>query len=570
MTRPSYLIYGAADKPPVSVCLLSACQLLTVVAPLMIYPILVMRETGAGDQAVAQMISLSFLILGFATPLQALRQRWIGSGYLISAAPAAVYVPVGIAAIAAGGMPLLMGMTLLAGLLEIAFAQIVRRARAFFPAEVSGLCILLIGMIIGILGLRAIFGIDQGGVAATASAQDLTLSAATLALMIGFTLWGKGALRMYCAAIGVAAGYVAALLLGAANPDTTALVTSAPLLAWPKWAYQLPAFSADLIVPFAVAALTCALRAMGDISAAQKINDREWIRPDMTSIRNGIIANGAGTIIAALAGGLGGNTQSSSVGMSNATGVASRWVAYWLGGLLVALSFFPVAAAVLVATPRPVIGASLLFTSCFVLVSGLQVVTSRLLDPRRTFVIGLALILSLSHDLFPQLYGGLPFQFQPFVGSGLAIGLISALLLNAIFRIGVRNTAAITIEPDASAHDAVRTFLEQRGASWGARRDVMERAIFGTAQSIESIAEHCNVQGPVTVEASFDEFNLDIRLSYLGDALVIPDRRPTDDEIRETEDGVRLLAGYLIQRNADRVRASRKADRAVLEFHFQH
>ena len=120
MSRPSNLIYGASDQPPAVVCLLAAAQLLTVVAPIMIYPILVMRETGATDQAIAEMISLSFLALGVATPLQALTQRWIGSGYLISVAPAAPYVPV---------------------------------ARAYFPAEVSGLCILLIGVIIGVLGL---------------------------------------------------------------------------------------------------------------------------------------------------------------------------------------------------------------------------------------------------------------------------------------------------------------------------------------------------------------------------------------------------------------------------------
>jgi xanthine permease XanP len=51
---------------------------------------------------------------------------------------------------------------------------------------------------------------------------------------------------------------------------------------------------------------------------------------------------------------------------------------------------------------------------------------------------------------------------------------------------------------------------------------------------------------------------------------MIEDRRPTDDEIRDTEDGLRRLAGYLVRQNADRARASRRDDRSVLEFHFQH
>jgi NCS2 family nucleobase:cation symporter-2 len=282
------------------------------------------------------------------------------------------------------------------------------------------------------------------------------------------------------------------------------------------------------------------------------------------------VADGLGTIFAAFAGVVGGNTQSSANGMANATGVASRWVAYWLGGMLIVFSLFPVAPAVLVAMPRAVIGAAFLFTACFIMISGLQIVTSRLLDARRTFIVGIALTLSLGHEIFPALYKTAPAVVQPFVSSGLVIGLIIALLLNALFRIGMRTRASVAIEPGAGAHDAVRAFLEQQGAKWGARRDVIERAVFGTAQAEESIVEHCNVQGPVEIEASFDEFNLDVRLSWQGDDFALPERRPTDDQIRETDEGLRLLAGFLIQRNADRVRASRKGDRAVLEFHFQH
>jgi xanthine permease XanP len=309
---------------------------------------------------------------------------------------------------------------------------------------------------------------------------------------------------------------------------------------------------------------------MGDISVAQKINDRDWIRPDMMSIRNGIVANGFGTIMVGLAGGIGGNTQSSGIGMSNAAGVTSRWVAYWLGGMLIVCSFFPTISGLLVAMPRSVIGAVFIFTSCFIMVNGLQIITSRLLDARRTFTVGIALTVSLGHEIYPALYQKAPAVLQPFVSSGLVVGLTTALLLNAIFRIGVRTKFTAVIERAANAHDAIRAILEQQGAKWGARRDVIERAIFGTAQSIESIIEHCNVQGPITVEAGFDEFNLDIHVTYQGDDFVLPGRRPTDEQIRETDEGLRLLAGYLIQRNADRVRVSRKGDRATIDFHYQH
>ena len=52
--------------------------------------------------------------------------------------------------------------------------------------------------------------------------------------------------------------------------------------------------------------------------------------------------------------------------------------------------------------PRAVVGALFLFTACFIVTSGLQIITSRLLDARRTFIIGIALTLSLGHEIFPR------------------------------------------------------------------------------------------------------------------------------------------------------------------------
>lgn len=568
--RPSNLIYSVDEKPPALIGFANAAQQLTIFAPILVYTMLAMRGAGMGEDAVAQAVSLTFAVCGVALILQARPGRHIGSGYLITVAPAAAYIPISIGALKAGGMPLLAGMTMIAGIFEAAFSQVVHRFRAYFPAEISGLCIVLIGIFIGVLAVRSAFGYDAGTKQASASVAELLISGGTLSLMIGLNLWGKGRVRMLCGIIGVVFGYIACVAFGAIDPAALKVLLAAPWFALPPWHPKLPAFDPSLLIPFLAAALTCALRGMGDISVAQKINDRDWIRPDMGSIQNGIAANGISTVLAGLAGGIGGNTQSSGIGMSNAAGVTSRWVAYWLGGMLIVCSFVPVVSGILVAMPRAVIGAVFIFASCFITVNGLQIITSRLLDARRTFTVGIALTASLGHEIYPALYEKAPAVLQPFVSSGLVVGLIAGLLLNAIFRIGVRTKATIEIDQVGDAHDAIRAFLEQQGAKWGARRDVTERAIFGTAQSVESIVEHCDVQGPILIEAAFDEFNLDIRVTYQGDDFVLPERRPTDEQIRETDEGLRLLAGYLIQRNADRVRASRRADRAVLEFHFQH
>ncbi len=42
-----------------------------------------------------------------------------------------------------------------------------------------------------------------------------------------------------------------------------------------------------------------------------------------------------------------------------------------------------------------------------------------------------------------------------------------------------------------------------------------------------------------------------------GRLLELPERRPSEEEIRETEEGLRKLAGFMLRRNADRGRRHR-------------
>jgi NCS2 family nucleobase:cation symporter-2 len=150
------------------------------------------------------------------------------------------------------------------------------------------------------------------------------------------------------------------------------------------------------------------------------------------------------------------------------------------------------------------------------------------------------------------------------------LGPVSALVLNAIFRLGVRKVQKLVVDPAEPDTEMVEQFMETHGASWGARRDVIERAEFNLSQSIETIIEGCEPQGPLEVEATFDEFNLDIRVSYSGPPLELPHKRPTNEEIMESDQGQRRLAGFMLRRYADRVAASHRGGRSTILFHFDH
>ena len=75
--------------------------------------------------------------------------------------------------------------------------------------------------------------------------------------------------------------------------------------------------------------------------------------------------------------------------------------------------------------------------------------------------------------------------------------------------------------------------------------------------------------GPLTIQTSFDEFNLDVRVSYRDAAPEFPDQRPSNQQIM-SEEGAKRLAGFMLRRNADRVRADHRDGVARVHFHFDH
>jgi len=96
------------------------------------------------------------------------------------------------------------------------------------------------------------------------------------------------------------------------------------------------------------------------------------------------------------------------------------------------------------------------------------------------------------------------------------------------------------------------------------------RAEFAVQQLAETIVDTCNTRGPMTLGASFDEFNLDIELRYAGEMFKVAETRPSPDEIAESDDGARRLAGFLLRRFADKVTTSRRDGVWVVRLHFDH
>jgi len=566
MKRPQGLIYALEETPPPLLTALTGVQHVGLIAINLVYPLLVFRLGGMPPSVIAELLAMGMVVLAIATFLQARRVGALGSGFMCPATFTATYLGPSLLAVKTGGLSLLFGMTLFAGLLEAALAGFLHRLRAIFPTEVSGLVIFMIGVTAGIAGLRSMLG----GQAQTVLHEEWWVAGFTLCAMIAFNVWGKGIARMLCALIGLVAGYVMAATLGLLSTAQLSTVLDAAWIALPRFANSTWSFDVGLVAAFAIVSIAAAMKAVGTIAVCQRMNDADWVRPDMRNATRGVLADGTGTAIAGAMGAVGISTATPSVGLASATGVASRRVAYAVGGIFLLLGFMPKITALLAIMPRSVMVAALMFSVCFIIINGLQVMALRLLDVRRTLVIGLAIVAGVAIEAFPVIAETAPNALLPVVGSALVFSTMIALVLNLLFRLGVRKTVWLAIERTAIDTRAVEDFLHAQGATWGARPEVITRAIFGVNQLIEAVAENCWRNGPLVLQASFDEFNLDLRLAYEGEALEFPDRRPTDQEIIETEEGGRRLAGFMLRHNADRIRSEVKEGRAQVLFHFDH
>ncbi|MCC6197030.1 MAG: purine/pyrimidine permease [Burkholderiales bacterium] len=568
MRKPASLSYGVDDTPPLAVNVLSGLQHVGMMSIYLIYPAIVAQAAGGSAEVAVAMISMSLIALAVGTALQTIRIGPFGSGYLCQPIPSVVYFVPSLVAAKHAGLHAVFAMTIAAGLVEMALARALGRLRALFPAEIAGLVVLLVGLATGVVGLRTALG--TGERAGPVTSTDAGLALLTLAIMAALNVWGSRALRLFCVLIGMVVGCVVAWMLGRLGDSQLAAIAAVPMFALPTVSHVGFAFDPTLALPFLVAAVAATLKVIGNVTTCQKTNDADWVRADMRSISRGVAGDGLGSLVAGALGAHGLNSSTGAVGLATATGVTSRRVAYPVAAILLVLAFVPKLGILFHAMPRPVAGAALVFSATFIIINGLEIMASRLLDARKTLVIGLALVFGFAVEVMPGLLDALPPAARTALGTSIVLGTLVGLGLTLIFRIGLRRTATMTVSPGKVNTKALEDFLDAHGAAWGARRDVIERAKFNLAQSIETLTSSGVANGALEAEASFDEFNLDVRVSYDGPPLELPQQRPSNDEIMASEEGERRLAGFMLRRLADRVSVSRKGTRSIVLFHFDH
>jgi xanthine permease XanP len=564
--RPGVLAYDVDEVPPLPLRISLSLQHVLAMSVGWIYVVVAITGIGGSPQQAESLIRMSMIASGVATILQARNGLW-GSGYLCPASCSLTYLAPSILAGQVGGLPLVYGMITASGVFTALLSRVIRRIRWLFPPDVTGLIVAIVGIQLVALGVPRFLGFTQRGVAAPEGSAWVGII--TLGAMVAPTIWGTKSLRLYPIFFGLFAGFASSLIFGVRTWNELRQALSAPLLGIPHRAASGMSFSLPLLIPFLVIATAAMLKTVGDLTLCQKVNDADWKRTDLKSVSGGVLANSVGTVFSGLIGGFAQNTASASIGLSLATGTTSRALAYPAGILVIVLAFVPMLAALFAAMPVPVMGAILVYSACFLVLGGFQVMTSRMLDSRRILAVGIAMVFGLSVEIAPDLYRDVPALLHPMFASSTAVSTILVVLLNIVFRIGVKKRQTLEITSDKDSLDKITAFMEHQGSAWGMRREVVSRATDAVYEFIANATSFQVTSPHFVVEGVFDEYSLDVDIEYEGTPIDLSAQMPSLEDLANGR-GVGALSGYMIHQYADRVRMKQRSGQCILQLHFEH
>jgi NCS2 family nucleobase:cation symporter-2 len=403
-----------------------------------------------------------------------------------------------------------------------------------------------------LIALAACHMLLAEGPAGRATLPEWLVAGITIAAMVAIHVWSKSRLKIYCVLIGMLVGFLLSIVAGLVTRADVQPILGLPLIAFPSGAHISLAFDWSLFVPFAITGLAAAMSTTAVLTTYQKAVDADWVRPDMATIGRGVLGDGMATTLSGALGTYGVTVSNANAGLVAATGVASRSIGLTVAGVFAVVAFLPQLLGILTLMPRPVMAAAMLFIAAFIMISGIQIITMRVLDGRRTLVIGLGLATFFGSTVYQSAFSGAPQWAQPIITTPLVLATLVTLALNLLFRIGIKRRVAMTIDASSPALRDVTAFIERSAGAWGARRDVTNRLEFAVQQALEAVIAYCAAKGPITVNLSFDEFVVNADIIYDGAAMEFPAEPPSKEDLLESEEGYPRLAGFLVRQYTDR------------------
>ncbi|HAS3168077.1 TPA: uracil-xanthine permease [Vibrio cholerae] len=440
-SRKADLVYQLNDRPPLPQTLFAALQHLLAMFVAVITPSLIICQSlGVPADQTNTIISMSLFASGLSSFIQIRTFGPIGSGLLSIQGTSFNFlgpiIGAGLALKAGGAdietmMAAIFGTILVASSAEILLSRVLQFAQRIITPLVSGIVVTLIGLTLVQVGLISM----GGGYAAMAdgsfgSLDKLALAGTVLAIIVLLNRAHNPYVRVASIVIAMLVGYVMAYLMGMVNTDNLA---ETQLIALPIPMQYGLGFDWSLFIPLLLIFLITALEAIGDITATSEVSDEPVKGPVyMKRIKGGVLADGLNSALAAVFNSFPNSTFSQNNGVILLTGVASRYVGYFIAGMLVLLGLFPGVASFVQLIPEPVLGGATIVMFGTIAAAGVRIISRVDLDRRAILIMALSFSMGLGIAQKPEILQFMPEFIKNLFSSGVAAGGITAIVLNLL------------------------------------------------------------------------------------------------------------------------------------------
>ena len=433
-TKPNGLIYGLNDRPPLRETVFAALQhLLAIFVAIITPPLIIANAIQLDQETTSFLVSMSLMVSGVATFIQCRRLGKLGCGLLCIQGTSFSFIGPIITAGLAGGLPAIFGATVAGSVVEMFVSRILKYARRIITPLVSGIVVTLIGMSLIKVGI-----ISCGGGNASApdfgSLQNIGIALMVLVLIIIFNRSSNRFLRMGSIVIGLIVGYAVSWWLGMV--DFSSIQSYAGINYPQPFKYGL-SFDFSSILGLGLVYLITSIEAYGDITANSLISE-EPVEGEtfIQRAEGGILADGFNSMIAGLFfSSFPNSIFAQNNGMIQLTGVASRYVGYFIAALLIILGVFPAIGNVFSLMPAPVLGGATLLMFGTVAAAGIRIIASQTINRKATLVMAISFAMGLSVEMVPDILKQLPDSLQSIFSSGITTGGLTAIITNMVIRI---------------------------------------------------------------------------------------------------------------------------------------
>ncbi|MGF1814382.1 nucleobase:cation symporter-2 family protein [Vibrio splendidus] len=420
------LLYTLNERPPHGLTFLLALQhMLASIGGIVAVPLIVGASIGLPNTEIVSLINAALLASGIVTVAQCLGFGPVGIRLPVVMGSSFAFLGVAISIGNEGGVAAIMGSALIGSFVVIGASFYMDKVRKLFPTVVSGVVVTLIGLTILPVAMNWV-GDSPANTEQFATLPKLFLALVSLGIVVGVSVYCKGAVAASAIVIGLAGGYIVALSLGMVDLEQ---ISSAAWIGGPEPFKYGFTFSASAIISMSLVYIVVIAEATGDFMA---LGNNCQTQVSGKDLKRGLLGDGLGSTLSSILTAMPLASFSQNVGIVGITGVASRYVVAATGGLLILGGLFPKLAAIAVTIPKPVLGGVGFVMFGMIAYAGIRMLIKAADTKRNALVICVGLASGLAVTFEPRLLQHLPHDLANFLHSGITTGTIMTVLLNLV------------------------------------------------------------------------------------------------------------------------------------------